>query len=797
MSSAVIGSSLPALTAQAEATVLHVYNRSTVCSDAGSGTEAQPYCTIQAAADDVQPGQTVRIRGGYYQEQVVLKQSGTAQNPIVFEGELDPRTTKSATNVVGGSRSGNPALPHSITATGVHDIVLKDLAFQSWQEAVVVKDSDRVSITGSLFHLAGTMSGYFSTPAPAVRLSGKTTNTTISRNRFGGSGGAGLAVDAGVAGTVVTTNAFNANRGGGITVTDAPGTVLTSNTVVENCGHGIALLGNSSGAAVRNNLVAENAIWANALGPACRDEVDLSVSAASVPGTVVDYNLVHPNPGGLAYSWGGKAATGPAAFTAATGQGVHDLDVDPKITLFGEPNIDLIPKADTAAMDSADESATGRLDVDLLGRPRVEDPIVANTGTGTSRHDRGAFEYQKPFDIGLNPVPGSVLGHPLDVTVYGVVNSPWYPTVSTLDLGDGSALVTAPSFPLTRTYAPGTYVLKLTTTDRTGATLTAEESVTVEPVGALTARLTVYHNRPGSHPGFVEAESSVTSPWPVTGRSLDFGDGTPAVARTGPDSLGTVPHTYAAPGRYPIRLSATDDHGRTAGADGQAQINFAVPGDVPIAGRWAAGNPSANGIFNGGTWALRSTAQGGPADVTKVNFGQPGDLPAIADWDGKGHDQIGIYRNGVFALRHTDGSTTVVPYGDLGDIPLPGYWDGNGHAQLAIFRPSSRLLAVRHDNGSTTVVPFGEAGDIPLVGDWDGVGHAQLGIFRPSSATFGLRHDNGTVSTAVFGNPGDQPIVGDWLSKGRTTFGIYRPSMATFAMSGAYAGTWGMANQLY
>ncbi|MFJ9519402.1 PKD domain-containing protein [Kitasatospora sp. NPDC101801] len=797
MSSAVIGTSLPALTAHADTSVLYVNNRNSKCSDAGTGAQAQPYCTIQAAADVAQPGQTVRITGGYYQEQVVLKQSGTAQSPIVFEGELNG-TRQSATRLVGGALSRNAALPHSVTAIGVHDVVLKDLSFQSLQEAVVVKDSDRITITGSVFTLVGTTSPSFATAAPAVRLSGKTTGTTISRNRFGASGGAGLAIDAGVAGTVVTTSAFNANRGGGITVTDAPGTVLTSNTVVENCGHGIALLGDSSGAAIRNNVVAQNAEGENDFGPACPDEVDLSVSAGSVPNTVVDHNLVHPNAGAVAYSWAGTRHTTRAAFTTATGQGKHDVDVDPKLNLYAQPNTDFVPTTDTAAMDSADESATGQLDVDLLGRPRVDDPLVPNTGTGTGHHDLGAFEYQKPFDVGLDLRASTAPGHPLDAIIGGTVNSPWYPAVTTLDLGDGSAPVTSPVFPLTHTYAPGTYSLKLTVTDSTGATKTADESITIQPVGSIAAGLTVYHNRPGHGPDYVEADVyPVTSPWPVRSYSIDFGDGTPAEVRSGPDGSGMIPHTYTAPGRYYVRLTVTDDHGRQGTADGWSQINFAVPGDIAIAGRWGPGRPSANGIFNGGSWALRSTGQGGLAEVTKVSFGRPGDLPAIADWDGKGHDQIGVYRNGVFLLRHLDGSATTVPFGDPGDLPVPGYWDGNGHAQLAIFRPSSRLLAVRHDNGTVTSLGFGNAGDIPLVGDWDGVGHAQLGIFRSSSATFALRHDNGTVSTAIFGNAGDQPIVGDWLNKGRATFGIYRASMATFAMSGAYAGTWGMANQLY
>ncbi|MFJ9949110.1 hypothetical protein [Kitasatospora sp. NPDC091207] len=49
----------------------------------------------------------------------------------------------------------------------------------------------------------------------------------------------------------------------------------------------------------------------------------------------------------------------------------------------------------------------------------------------------------------------------------------------------------------------------------------------------------------------------------------------------------------------------------------------------------------------------------------------------------------------------------------------------------------------------------------------------------------------------MYGAPGDRPLVGDWFGKGRMSFGVYRSSYATFAFSGAYAGIWGTANQLY
>ncbi len=53
-------------------------------SDSNPGTEANPWLTIQKAADTLQPGDTVRIRQGVYQERVTPKRSGTEGNFITY-----------------------------------------------------------------------------------------------------------------------------------------------------------------------------------------------------------------------------------------------------------------------------------------------------------------------------------------------------------------------------------------------------------------------------------------------------------------------------------------------------------------------------------------------------------------------------------------------------------------------------------------------------------------------------------------------------------------------------------------
>ena len=54
------------------------------CSDSNPGSIDQPWCTIQKAANTLEPGQTVYIREGVYKESVKLTKSGTESGRIEF-----------------------------------------------------------------------------------------------------------------------------------------------------------------------------------------------------------------------------------------------------------------------------------------------------------------------------------------------------------------------------------------------------------------------------------------------------------------------------------------------------------------------------------------------------------------------------------------------------------------------------------------------------------------------------------------------------------------------------------------
>ncbi len=55
--------------------------------DSNVGSLAQPWRTIQKAADTVSPGDTVLIQPGIYRENIIITRSGTEQAPIIFRAD--------------------------------------------------------------------------------------------------------------------------------------------------------------------------------------------------------------------------------------------------------------------------------------------------------------------------------------------------------------------------------------------------------------------------------------------------------------------------------------------------------------------------------------------------------------------------------------------------------------------------------------------------------------------------------------------------------------------------------------
>jgi PKD repeat protein len=121
----------------------------------------------------------------------------------------------------------------------------------------------------------------------------------------------------------------------------------------------------------------------------------------------------------------------------------------------------------------------------------------------------------------------------------------------------GSGVVTSTTYPNV-----GTFPVTLTVTDDAGTEQTiGPVSVTVSATGSLTATLTVSPG--GGNTGtnfFFDASASRPGPNPIVEYRFNFGDTSPEVVGTSPQTT----HRFTSPGTYTVRLTIRDSAGRTA-----------------------------------------------------------------------------------------------------------------------------------------------------------------------------------------------------------------------------------------
>lgn len=474
-----VGSLTPAIAqaATSAATTLYVNNASGAhCSTSGPGTSAAPYCTVQSAVDAVVAGQTVLVEPGYYPETVTVTKAGTSTAPIAITAANSAASPNSADQQqisVGAYDSGSTAPAFTFSDASYVTVSGFESGTYTGAIALVEGASSHVTIDGTRD------SGQY--PAvgtdPAIHVAGTASYVTVSRNYLDTDGHtAGVQVDAGSSHDTITTNIMT-GFGAGVVADGATDTAVTGNTIEYACDLGIALTGASTGSAVENNLVSF-VEGPDPTGTGCADTTKplagIEVDSAAVSGTTLDYNIDYQvfnlvNP----YIWAGTPYQAATDLNTATGQGAHDLNVDPETYSLTEA-FGLV--AASPAVDSADAGAPGEPTTDFYGNNRADDPNVANTGAGAgSYYDRGAVEYEDPlavavsFDSQVGTAPASF------TATESVATAGWSAVTSwTIDFGDGSAATTTttPSA-VKHTYsAAGTFTVKVTGTDSYGSAST-------------------------------------------------------------------------------------------------------------------------------------------------------------------------------------------------------------------------------------------------------------------------------------------------------------------------------------
>lgn len=672
-SSTLIGAKAHAVTS----TVIWVDNASGAgCVDAaGSGSQATPYCTIQAAVNVAQAGDTVKVEPGRYTQQTNITTSGTASAPITIDADSVP-----APVYITGAE-------HAFDVTGASNIVITGFDIgTTTAEPVLISNSSNVTIQKFAINLFGDDG----LQSDQIHVTGNSSGVIISRNVITMSTTTAVQIDAGGSNDIVTTNIIDKVQGDGIVVDSTPGTDVVSNTVDSICGTGIDVTGTSTGATVENNILGDNSAGTLPTCPTPTGTVaGLEVDGMATSGTVANYNDIDTAPAAVSdYVWGGKPYATAAALFQATGQGSADANTQVLPATFvsspaGPDGSE--PSEKSAAINSANSSAPGELATDLYGDARVDDPLVPNTGVGAySYYDRGAVQrqdtvsfptYPQVVDAAGSPVGQAPTGAP--ISLVGTATSAWGGSMTdTVEFGDGSPPITEVNGKATHAYTTaGNYSIDMTARSSYGGEFGFGTGIVISSA-APHPHLTVTST--GALSVTVDPSSS-TDPWYIYGYIVDFGDG----YQSGSVNAGTssIPHTYAKAGTYTITLTLQDagnDNVQTTATYTTAGSDYTAYGPTRILDtrkgtgtggvvKKVAGMSSIN-LKVGGTGSI-------PANATAVVLNL-----TVADATGGGHITVyptGQPEPGTSNLNYVAGqlkaTNVTVSLGTNGGITLANY----------------------------------------------------------------------------------------------------------------------------
>ena len=623
---------------------LYVSGYSTTCSDSGPGTQDEPYCSLQVAADDALPGQTVYFQQSDDTKPIVLTHSGTPGDPVTFTSWGNGHSLISTTA---------SAVP--LTISGAHDLDFENISIQGNQvSAVQLADAHDVTFDHVYFNSDGDTSD----PGDnSLNIDGQSSDVTVSKSSFGSFRGYGVAIQPGASRVIATDDQFegvgysvgysvgDAVGDGGILADSATDVTVTADSFINYCGNAVDFEGTSTGSI--ENVVAQGEPFTSTFTQAdcaATPAPEIAVSADSAPAVHSDYNGIQASSSEVNYNWGGTTYSTGAALDTATGQGAHDLNQlgtnDTGVPLEGSPLI-----------DSADANAPDQPATDYSGHPRVDDPLVPNTGTGSGTADRGSIEFQDPIAVTGHTTLSTTSGTaPLPVTATVPLSNPWStPGVSTtFDFGDGSQPVTVPGESATHTYnstgpAPYGFDEVTATVQLPGEGSQSLNAVAVEVLPPTPLAATVSASSTPAQPDIANIHLTASGSWPATSAVVSYGDHTPSVTIPLTNDAATASHTYSAPGSYTLTGTLTDSFGRTNTFTHTVIVGAAY---VPVTPKRILDTRSGLGARRG---------RSGPQGVIRLKIAGANGLPAtgvssvvlnVTDADATSSSWVSVYPDG-------------------------------------------------------------------------------------------------------------------------------------------------------
>src|SRR5258706_4451587 len=301
---AVSASSVPLVLAASGS--LYVNSAATNCSDTGTGSSTQPYCSIVKAAQVATAGTTVFVTGGTYPGSAINPSSGLAGSPVTFTASsgvtISGGTSGFAISgrgyiVVGGFKI-TSATSSGIAVTSSNHITISNNTVTGSGQRTSGHTAAGISLSGTTSSLI-THNTSDNSSDHGIILSGASANNTVSFNEasFNAEGWQRNAnginvIDTGSTGNTVLGNVVHdnedsglqffsgANNGLGIQNVsynngdhgiddyNVTGGRLIGNTIYHNCNHGLNVEGASRSDTAMNNMSVDNSLYAACNGNA-------------------------------------------------------------------------------------------------------------------------------------------------------------------------------------------------------------------------------------------------------------------------------------------------------------------------------------------------------------------------------------------------------------------------------------------------------------------------------------------------------------------------------------------------
>jgi parallel beta-helix repeat protein len=218
------------------------------CSNSGPGTQAQPFCTISAAAGIAVAGQTVIVSSGTYRENVTPANSGSPGLPITFQAAPGATVT-----ITGRS--------HGFTISSRSWVTISGFTVTgTTSSGIYLRNSNNITVSGNTV----TSSGQRVQGANAVGIYvGATADSTLYGNHADNNSAQGIYLTQGSMRVTVDSNEASFNAFGwqrnaqGIDVR-APGNTIIRNVVHDNEDSGIQFYPGGNDNVVAGNLSYHN-----------------------------------------------------------------------------------------------------------------------------------------------------------------------------------------------------------------------------------------------------------------------------------------------------------------------------------------------------------------------------------------------------------------------------------------------------------------------------------------------------------------------------------------------------------